>query len=290
MQSSEIKPISPFTATLNYTLLNDSKGYSLSKLEWLWLPISSAYADRHFKAANEGPENLCWGHKIIAYAEKIPIIGAIVSLAERITVFVICCIFITDTDSPLLSSPLLSTKELIAKLDSRDHTNSPFEVNFNKLVLKNNSIFVSIPSNTTVIKWASKKTNIFYGTSQFVQGCGNCDPRILNNLIETLQRLQTEGLLDETFKCKDGVQLLLTADYVERIEVLQLLLTLRLENPTQVTLLGSSRYNVLNTMFTEIADCDPNFKNFINTGSNKAILHDLWGTFHKSCLIESPGE
>src|SRR5262249_30166070 len=63
----------------------------------------------------------------------------------------------------------------------------------------------------------------------------------LKSLFENIQTLQKQGLLDEHYRCKPNVQLVLLGDYEDRgtntMQVLELLTTLRMENPTQVTLI-----------------------------------------------------
>ena len=73
---------------LHLSLLNHPKQYSLDTREKLLFPIKSSYAKRHWELSKVDEAH--WlGHKIIAIIEYIPIIGALASLIERITVLVL---------------------------------------------------------------------------------------------------------------------------------------------------------------------------------------------------------
>lgn len=88
----------------------------------------------------------------------------------------------------------------------------------------------------------------------------------LKSLLENLKGIQAQGLLDDSFHCKDGVQLVFLGDYEDRgqcsLQVLQLLLTLRMENPSSVTLIrGNHESSMLNGMYCGYDD--KSFKQFL---------------------------
>lgn len=70
----------------------------------------------------------------------------------------------------------------------------------------------------------------------------------LKSLLEYLKRLQTEGLLDEQFKCRENILLAFLGDYADpgpySLQVLQLLATLHMENPHQVILLRGNHEHI----------------------------------------------
>lgn len=73
----------------------------------------------------------------------------------------------------------------------------------------------------------------------------------LKSLLENIRSLQGQGLLDENFKCRAGVHLVFLGDYCDRgnygTEILELLMRLREENPSQVHLIrGNHEYNIMN--------------------------------------------
>lgn len=76
----------------------------------------------------------------------------------------------------------------------------------------------------------------------------------LKSLIEDLKSLQEQGHLDQNFKCKPGVHLQFLGDYVDRgfygTQILELLLRLKEENPTQVHLIrGNHEYTEVSRMY-----------------------------------------
>lgn len=71
----------------------------------------------------------------------------------------------------------------------------------------------------------------------------------LKSLIENLRTLQSEGLLDENYRCKKGVHLVFLGDYCDRgvygLQILELLMRLREENPNQVHLIRGNHEDLL---------------------------------------------
>lgn len=70
----------------------------------------------------------------------------------------------------------------------------------------------------------------------------------IKTLREMLNVLKEKGLLDDQYKCKENVQLVFLGDYVDRggssLDVLQLLIALKMENPNQVTLIQGNHESV----------------------------------------------
>lgn len=87
----------------------------------------------------------------------------------------------------------------------------------------------------------------------------------LKDLLELLKELQRQGLLGKDGKCKPGVQIILLGDYGDRgphsVEVLQLIMTLRMENPDQVTLIRGNH----ESLWANRSYCgnDSHFKGFL---------------------------
>lgn len=70
----------------------------------------------------------------------------------------------------------------------------------------------------------------------------------LKSLVENIRSLQQEGLLDENFKCKQGVHLVFLGDYCDRgiygTQILEMLMWLREENPEFVHLVRGNHEDV----------------------------------------------
>lgn len=70
----------------------------------------------------------------------------------------------------------------------------------------------------------------------------------LHDLIENLKVLQQQGLLDQNYKCQPDVALVFLGDYADRgnhsAAVLEMLLTLRIENPEQVVLIRGNHEEI----------------------------------------------
>lgn len=70
----------------------------------------------------------------------------------------------------------------------------------------------------------------------------------LASLLAYLDVYKQQGLLDEHYRCKSGVHMVFLGDYTDRgandVEVLSLLLSLRIENPTSVHLLRGNHEDV----------------------------------------------
>lgn len=76
----------------------------------------------------------------------------------------------------------------------------------------------------------------------------------LKSLIENLRSLQEQGLLDENYKCKEGVHLVFLGDYCDRgnygVRILEIFMQLREENPRQIHLIrGNHESTVINAQY-----------------------------------------
>ncbi|MCP5470105.1 MAG: serine/threonine protein phosphatase [Chlamydiales bacterium] len=109
----------------------------------------------------------------------------------------------------------------------------------------------------------------------------------LKSLLENLKEMQRAGLLDENFKCLPDVQIVFMGDYVDRgtygMQILQILATLRLENPDQVHLIrGNHEYCVINLMYGK---SDSSLMSFIN----ERALEQFYSTMTLTHYIAQKG-
>lgn len=106
----------------------------------------------------------------------------------------------------------------------------------------------------------------------------------LKSLIENITTLRNEGLLDEQFRCKPGVQLVFLGDYVDRgsntMEVLQLLITLRVENPEQVILIRGNHESIHMNVY--YAKGDQNFQQYLSDKGESAKNSSLLTLFYQT--------
>ena len=113
-----------------------------------------------------------------------------------------------------------------------------------------------------------EKKDVPPGTEIFVRGDLHGD---LKSLIENLKILREQGRLDEDYKCKPHVQFVFLGDYVDDgynpLEVLELLMTLRMENPEQVTLILGDHDNIVRNWHLENPYYDFNFSSFMRTSA-----------------------
>lgn len=98
----------------------------------------------------------------------------------------------------------------------------------------------------------------------------------LKSLMENLKTAQEQGLLDANFKCKEGVQLVFLGDYEDRgdytMQVLQLLMSIRLENPGQVTLIrGNHEDTQINSPWG-----DKDFSKFMDVKDSSTLLTSFY--------------
>lgn len=116
---------------------------------------------------------------------------------------------------------------------------------FERLALKNNIQFYGYSDNEKDYGYIEKK-DLLIGSKVFVRADLHGD---LKSLYENLMAFRDQGYLDRNFHCLPDVHLVFLGDYVDRgahsLEVLELLLTLRLENPGQVTLIRGNHESIL---------------------------------------------
>jgi len=162
---------------------------------------------------------------------------------------------------------------------------------FKELCTANIEIFAPIHNPDTEFGCIEKKV-VRPQTKIFVRADLHGD---LKSLTENLKSLQKQGLLDESFKCRPNVQLVFLGDYCDRgkytLEVLQILITLRMENPDQVTLIrGNHESSVENLGNCHISkDPDLNFQGLLQSpeqgAENRALLDRLFDTLTLACFI-----
>jgi hypothetical protein len=121
---------------------------------------------------------------------------------------------------------------------------------FIKLATKNNDQFKNYSNLKTDYGYIEKR-DLQDGSKVIVRADLHGD---LKSIYENLKTLQVQGYLDNNFRCYPHVHLVLLGDYVDRgphsLEVLELVLTLRLENPNQVTLIRGNHEDLhLNNMY-----------------------------------------
>lgn len=114
----------------------------------------------------------------------------------------------------------------------------------------------------------------------------------LKSLIENIRSLQAEGLLDRNFRCNPGVHLVFLGDYCDRgsygTEILELLMGLREENPTQVHLIrGNHEDSEVNQNY---AETDPNLLQILKNEEARADLDRFYETMPLSTYFSVDGE
>ncbi|CUI16524.1 putative phosphoprotein phosphatase [Candidatus Protochlamydia naegleriophila] len=101
----------------DFTLASHERGYQLSFYEFCTFPFTAPYAGRHQELSLTCKESYRYGHKIIAFVEKLPLLGVFVSLIERIvalSIQVFSCLFKDSSVNPR------SEVDFPAKLDVRE--------------------------------------------------------------------------------------------------------------------------------------------------------------------------
>ncbi len=182
--------------------------------------------------------------------------------------------------------PFPDTEELINNFGSywsdEDKMFYPIPFNnkkFNALVEFNNQRYSKDVADNQNYGFIEKK-DVPEGTQIFVRADLHGD---LKSLIENIKTLKDQGLLDEHFKCRPNVQLVFLGDYGDRgnnsMEVFQLLMTLRLQNPEQVTLIRGNHEDLL--INTYYCGGDNNFTDYLNgpnAADNCALLNAFYAT------------
>jgi len=181
---------------------------------------------------------------------------------------------------------LKSTAELISQFDKCwNERKKCFEDKFNHdefrhLLFKHNDVFKHNHDLTNCYGVIGKK-DLEAETKIFIRADIHGD---LKSLLENIKEAQRQGLLDENYKCKPKVQLIFLGDYTDRgsnsLQVIQLLMTLRKENPDQVTLIRGNHEDTDMNIYYCVLDND--FKTFLNDTNmgeiNKKLLNEFYDT------------
>ncbi len=98
----------------------------------------------------------------------------------------------------------------------------------------------------------------------------------------TLKALQSRGLLDENFHCTKGSRLVFLGDYLDKgknnLKVLELLASLKLENPNQVHLLRGNHEDLATSekKLPEYTKNDPGYKTYRANPEKKELLNSFF--------------
>lgn len=109
----------------------------------------------------------------------------------------------------------------------------------------------------------------------------------LKSLIENLKVLQNEGLLGENFDCPPGVHLVFLGDYCDRgfygTEILQILMLLQVENPTQVHLIRGNHEDIsINIVYSRT---DKNLQKVLADPETRTLLTEFYETMPLSIYV-----
>ena len=145
---------------------------------------------------------------------------------------------------------------------------------FNELAEKHNAQFPLLYDPVKEFGYIEKR-DVAAGSKIFVRADLHGD---LKSLMENLKTLQKEGLLDAEFKCKGDVQLVFVGDFADRgrhsMQVIELLMRLRMENPNNVTLIRGNHESVnINVMFGRN---DKQFLNYLSDETNRSVLESFY--------------
>lgn len=102
----------------------------------------------------------------------------------------------------------------------------------------------------------------------------------LKSLIENIRCLKQEGLLDENFKCRQGVHLVFLGDYCDRgiygTQILEILMRLREENPGSVHLIRGNHEDIESNVLFGVTDV--NLLSVADNKETKAALQRFYET------------
>jgi len=94
----------------------------------------------------------------------------------------------------------------------------------------------------------------------------------------TLKALQQRGYLDKDFRCLPGKHILFIGDYVDRgsnnLEVLEKVISFKLENKEQVTLLRGNHEDLTTNMYS--SRNDKKYSEYLREGSNQDCLSSFY--------------
>lgn len=110
-------------------------------------------------------------------------------------------------------------------------------------------------------------------------------------LVLTLKALQKRNILDQKFRCMPGKVLVFLGDYMDRgrdsLKVLELVVTLKMENPQQVHLLRGNHEDLETTLFQleKYTSNDPKYQKYLANSQNYKILKFLYRSFPLAVYI-----
>jgi hypothetical protein len=172
-------------------------------------------------------------------------------------------------------SDLISAYDCCWSVETKKFADLPFnQVKLEEKLLRHNQQFQPIHNIKDDYGYIGKK-DLWEKTQIFVRADLHGD---LKSVLENIKTAQKEGLLDENYKCLPNVQLVFLGDYMDRgehgMEILNLLISLRMENPDQVTLIRGNHESLnVNLVYGET---DRHLQEFLK--SSASILDDLYNT------------
>jgi len=192
---------------------------------------------------------------------------------------------------------LASTKELIAAFDfcwseaEMRYTSAPYnQSHFIVRAHAYNRQFTIKSERDNTIGFIGRK-NIQPGSQIFVRADLHGD---LRSLVENLKKLKELELVSEDFICRPNVQLVFLGDYMDRgphsMQVLELLMALRMQNPSNVTLIRGNHETIPMNLHPRMlsAGTDENFKAFLTGGQgpqNQKLLDEVYQTLPLAYFI-----
>ncbi len=182
-----------------------------------------------------------------------------------------------QTNNPPPVANLIEIYDQQWSSEAKKFLNLPFnKAHFNELTRTFISQFI-IRMDSRIHYGHILKRDVEPGTKIFVRGDLHGD---LKSLLENLKTLRTEGHLDPEYRCNKNVHLVFLGDYADRgshsMEVLQILLSLKLENRRQVTLIRGNHEDI--TLNRRYMYKDKNFKNYLQSVDNRHHLRYIYET------------
>jgi hypothetical protein len=116
----------------------------------------------------------------------------------------------------------------------------------------------------------------------------------LRSLVENVKKLKELELLSQDYLCRPNVQLIFLGDYMDRgphsMQVLELLMALRMQNPSNVTLIRGNHETIAMNMHPRMlpSGADENFKAFLSGeqgAQNQKLLDKVYQTLPLAYFI-----
>ncbi|CRX37897.1 metallophosphoesterase [Estrella lausannensis] len=167
------------------------------------------------------------------------------------------------------------TRKLVTAYDAhwdaedKQYLAIPFNLNSFEKKLQHYTRAFPSPAKRTTDYGFIQKIDVAAGSTLFVRADLHGD---LRSLLMNLKTLQEQGVVDENFKCQPGVHLIGGS---HSLEVLELLTTLHLDNPDQVTLIRGNHEN-LEINDNLVGFHDTNFQQLLFCQSARETLEDLY--------------